>query len=210
MTIFFDCTYTRTQQGSVGITRVVRNLSKQLASRLASGEQLVLVVVVAGGDSFRLVFAGNEGWLADRFRSELRRCQAAGLDVGLLTSVSDEELAGLYSRCHCTVFCSFAEGFGLPILESLHFHRPVVVSDRGSMAEIAAHGGCVLVDPEDVESVAGGLRRLLVDSAFHEELTRQARAIRWCTWAEYADRIYGFALGEKSTREIESARERGP
>jgi alpha-1,2-rhamnosyltransferase len=52
MTIFLDCTYTRTQQGSVGITRVVRNLSRQLVAQLPPGE---LVLVVAGREGFKVV-----------------------------------------------------------------------------------------------------------------------------------------------------------
>ena len=52
MTIFLDCTYTRTQQGSVGITRVVRNLSRHLAALLPPGD---LVLVVAGREGFKVV-----------------------------------------------------------------------------------------------------------------------------------------------------------
>ncbi len=52
MTIFLDCTYTRTQQGSVGITRVVRNLSRQLAELLPTGD---LVLVVSGREGFKVV-----------------------------------------------------------------------------------------------------------------------------------------------------------
>ncbi len=58
MTIFLDCSYTRTQQGSVGITRAVRNLAQQLPEIMAAGEKLVLVV--AGSDGFRVVPAAAD------------------------------------------------------------------------------------------------------------------------------------------------------
>jgi glycosyltransferase involved in cell wall biosynthesis len=50
-------------------------------------------------------------------------------------------LRTLLRECDATVFISLAEGFGLPIVESLWHGKPCLCSNIGSMAEIAADGG---------------------------------------------------------------------
>ena len=47
------------------------------------------------------------------------------------------------------MFVSVHEGFGLPVVESLACGTPVVTTSYGSMGEIAAEGGCLVVDPTD-------------------------------------------------------------
>jgi len=146
------------------------------------------------GVRLRLVFLGGTGWLAGPFLRALAEERAAGLDVELLHDVDDATLAQHYARCRFSVFCSHAEGFGLPIVESLSRGRPVLTSDKGGMAEIALGGGCLLVDPSDVDAIAGGMRRLLTDDALHARLSAEAAARPLRRWADYARDIRDLAL----------------
>ena len=77
-------------------------------------------------------------------------------DVGWLGFVGDEELARLYRGARCLVYPSLYEGFGIPVAEALACGTPVVTSRESAMAEIA-QGKAVLVDPEDVDSIAAGI-----------------------------------------------------
>lgn len=70
--------------------------------------------------------------------------------------VSNNDLASLYSAANALVYPSLYEGFGLPILQAFASETPVVTSNSGSMAEIAGKGA-VLVDPQDVNSIAEGI-----------------------------------------------------
>jgi glycosyltransferase involved in cell wall biosynthesis len=83
-------------------------------------------------------------------------------DVGVDTVgfVDDDELARLYRGAQCLVYPSLYEGFGLPVLEAMACGTPVVTSATGATAELAGRAG-VLVDPLDVESIAGGIRAAL-------------------------------------------------
>ena len=49
---------------------------------------------------------------------------------------------------------------------------PVITSNVSSLPEVAGDAA-VLVDPYDIESIAGGLRRVLGDPAFAAELRRR-------------------------------------
>jgi alpha-1,3-rhamnosyl/mannosyltransferase len=76
--------------------------------------------------------------------------------VGWLGRVDDDELARLYRGARCLVYPSLYEGFGIPVAEALACGTPVVTSRDSAMAEIA-QGKAVLVDPEDVASIAAGI-----------------------------------------------------
>lgn len=74
--------------------------------------------------------------------------------------MSDENVAGLLTRSAALLFCSHAEGFGLPILEAVACGCPVVASDIPVMREVGKTG-CVFVDPHSVEDMASGIDRAI-------------------------------------------------
>jgi glycosyltransferase involved in cell wall biosynthesis len=89
--------------------------------------------------------------------------------VLLLDHLPARDLAALYRGARTLVFPSLAEGFGLPVAEAMACGAPVVTSDRSSMPEVAG-GGAVLVDPEDVSSIADGIERVLSDQSLRRDL----------------------------------------
>ncbi len=80
----------------------------------------------SGGDLPLLVFAGGGAW-----RPEEQRCIAAhGLEHAVLQlPASDSVLAWLYRQAEAVLVPSLAEGFSLPLIESLACDTPVVASD---------------------------------------------------------------------------------
>jgi glycosyltransferase involved in cell wall biosynthesis len=69
--------------------------------------------------------------------------QRYGLDsrVSVLTGIGDAELARMYRGAKALVIPSLSEGFGLPALEALRSHCPVVYyAGCGSLAEICGPG----------------------------------------------------------------------
>jgi glycosyltransferase involved in cell wall biosynthesis len=86
--------------------------------------------------------------------------------------MTDENAAELLTRSAALLFCSHAEGFGLPILEAVACGCPVVASDIAVMREVGKTG-CVFVDPNSAEDMAGGIDRataLAVDEAARQAL----------------------------------------
>jgi glycosyltransferase involved in cell wall biosynthesis len=80
--------------------------------------------------------------------------------IGWLGRVGDDELAQLYRGARCLVYPSLYEGFGIPVAEALACGTPVVTSRDSAMVEVA-QGKAVLVDPEDVASIAAGIEQAL-------------------------------------------------
>lgn len=74
------------------------------------------------------------------------------------------------------VFPSYAESFGLAPVEAMAVGCPVIFSRRTSGPEVVQDGeDGLLVDPENPESIAGAITRLLEDDALAERLSRKGR-----------------------------------
>jgi glycosyltransferase involved in cell wall biosynthesis len=96
--------------------------------------------------------------------------------------VSDEHLPSLYSGAVALIYPSLYEGFGLPPLESMACGVPVVTSNGSSLPEVVGEEA-VLVDPKDVDSIAGGILRVTSQQsdprAWRERVRRQAGKFSW-------------------------------
>ncbi len=100
------------------------------------------------GDRPSLVIVGQRGFGSDDLLWQISHDPAVKDSVFVLHGVSDEELAWLYRNCCFTCYPSFAEGWGLPISESLAYGKICVTSNTTSMPE-ASQGLCIELDPID-------------------------------------------------------------
>lgn len=98
--------------------------------------------------------------------SDDERCALAAL--GLLeqtyaVSGPDAVLASLYRHAKALVYPSVYEGFGFPLLEAMSLGCPVVCSAAGPMPEVVGTTA-LFFDPQDVDSMATSIDRILHDS----------------------------------------------
>lgn len=108
------------------------------------------------------------------------REQFAGLDlaaVDFLPRVTDGQLVTLYRGATGVVATSIEEGFGLPLIEGFAFDAPVISSTRPPMAEIAGDAA-LLVDPLQVDQIAGAIHTLMTEPACRTELVTRGRVRR--------------------------------
>ena len=179
---------------SVGTLEVRKNQRRILRA---------IIAAQARGYQFKGVFAGNPGWLNEAFEEEVAHFQERGYRVEVRHSVSEAELRRLYGQARITLFCSLAEGFGLPIVESVVKGIPCITSDRGCMKEIAESlGGCRLVNPESEDEIANAIVELFQDRPKYERLKEAARRATWPTWRDYACHLYDFSMRDNSSKPL--------
>jgi glycosyltransferase involved in cell wall biosynthesis len=142
--------------------------------------------------SFELLFLGWSGWLSDDFDDLVNRLTSAGRPITVRKRISEEQLWAAYGLARFTVFPSLLEGYGLPIAESLASGTPVITSNYGSMAEVAEVGGCVLVDPRNVDELERAMALLLESDAELQRLRDEAARRDTGTWDLYASRLWTF------------------
>lgn len=130
----------------------------------------------------KLVFVGKLGWEIDPLRAYVEQSGCEGRWLSILNEVSDADLALLYQNCLMTIYPSLAEGWGLPIGESLAHGKPCVASNGTSLPEV---GGALVryVDPLDIEGGYHVIRALLED---RQQIVRWSERIR----AEFVPRSW--------------------
>lgn len=145
----------------------------------------------------QLVIAGGEGFDSGAALQAIEQSPVKD-SIIRLGYVSDEEMARLYGSAVASVYPSLYEGFGLPILEAMGAGCPVVTSDRGAMLETAGDAALV-ADPDDVDSIAGQIIRLLEDSSLRASFVvaglGRAAYFSWKRCAEGTAGVYAEVAG---------------
>ena len=139
------------------------------------------------GHNFELRLIGHvNGETGGVALARVRALQAAGRPLHYDGPAADEAIARAYRACAFSVYPSIAEGFGLPVIESLISGRPCICSARGAVGESASGGGCITLDAVDPSSLVGAMERLLISPAELAALSLAARGRSFKTWSDYA------------------------
>ncbi len=106
--------------------------------------------------------------------------------VHLIGKVTDNELAALYKNASIFVFLSYYEGFGLPILEAFSYKIPVLASNKTSLPEVAGDGA-LLVDPLSLDKIKKGIRKILRDDKYRQDLVKKSqKVLKQFSWEKSA------------------------
>jgi glycosyltransferase involved in cell wall biosynthesis len=151
-----------------------------------------LISAVARVEGLALVLTGAPSPRLDALREHARREGVELLHVGYV-----DDVARLYRGARALVFPSLAEGWGAPVVEAMACGCPVAASLSGAVPE-AAGGAALPFAPEDVDAMAGAIRRIAEDDGLREELrARGLERAAELTWAAAAARhaeVYADAL----------------
>jgi glycosyltransferase involved in cell wall biosynthesis len=157
--------------------------------------RLVEAVGRLGRPGLQLALVGPDGWadpVADA--PHVRR-------IGFVDAAT---LDALYGSADVVCYPSLREGFGLPVLEAMAQGAPVVTSAGTATAEVAGDAA-VLVDPLDVDAIAGGIAAVLDDPARAAALRAagpaRAATYTWERTARAMAEAYRAALGPGEQRE---------
>lgn len=118
-------------------------------------------------------------------------------DTDFTVKPTVEELRRAYSTCDAWLFGAREEGFGLPILEAMACHTPVIGTPAGAAPELLAGGAGVLVPPEDPDAMARAIVDMCrMDNAAWRQLSEAAyaRAAQY-SWEPVSSK-FEAALGE--------------
>lgn len=117
--------------------------------------------------------------------ARIHALQAAGRPLRYDGPVTDDEIDRAYAACAFSVYPSIAEGFGLPVIESLTHGKPCICSAHGALGESARGGGCLALASVDAAALAAAIARLLESPAELADLSAAARARTFRSWADY-------------------------
>ena len=139
-----------------------------------------------------LVIVGQRGFGSDDLLWQISRDPSIGDRILVLHGISDEELGWLYQNCSFTLYPSFAEGWGLPISESLAYGKICIAANTTSMPE-ASQSLCIQLDPIDAVGWHNTIASLVErPNTIKDYEGRIAAQYRPRTWAETAVDVAGL------------------
>jgi len=150
----------------------------------------------------KFVIVGS-GYMKDQLASIVK---SMGLEHKVMFTgfLDEEKLTRLQTCADVSVVPSLFEPFGIVALEAMAAKSAVVVSDTGGLSEIVDHDSTgVKVYPNNTESLAWGITKVLLDEKFRAQISRNGyRKIReeydWGKIAKETKKVYEGVLGEYS------------
>lgn len=133
-----------------------KNLPRIVKASIEAQIPLVIVGKTIAEKSIDLTNAWNKDLL------KAKELIATSEIIHPLGFVNEEELVTLYNVAEFLLMPSLYEGFGLPVLEAMQSGCPVIVSNEGSLQEVAGKAG-MYVDPYNTESIISAMKMLFSD-----------------------------------------------
>lgn len=125
----------------------------------------------------RLVILGRRGWENEAVFRMLDRSGGFGGLVDERGAVGDGVVASVLSGARALLFPSFAEGYGIPLVEALSLGVPAICSDIPALVEVGAGV------PDHLHPLDGtAWRRAVLDYASDRSPTRAAQITRLQSW----------------------------
>ena len=128
------------------------------------------------GLPIHLTIIGRRRELPGEWFTALRAAKRAGVRVEIISDADDGTVKGTMTASVATVFASWAEGYGLPVLESLDCGVPVIASEVPPITGFARFGGITFVSPHDPASLADQMAALVHEPGYRERLSASIKA----------------------------------
>ena len=107
--------------------------------------------------------------------------------------LSAEDLHKVTASALASVYVSYFEGFGIPILEAFKCGTPVITSNITSMPEVA-DDAAMLVDPYSEASIAEGMNEMLDENVREALIEKGCRRAMDFSWDKAAEGIWNCII----------------
>ncbi|MCK5176795.1 MAG: glycosyltransferase family 4 protein [Candidatus Aenigmarchaeota archaeon] len=99
------------------------------------------------------------------------------LNVNFLGFLSGKKLEEEYKNCIATILpCDWFETFGLTIVESYAYGKPVIASKIGAIPELVEnYSNGIVFQPGNIDELAASINKLYVDRSFAVEMGKKNR-----------------------------------
>ena len=140
------------------------------------------------GSDVKLLIVGEKRWWTEPIQKAYESMVHKD-DVVFVGHLQIDELQRVTAAALASVYVSYFEGFGIPIVEAYKCDVPVITSNVTSMPEVAGDAA-LLVDPFNIESIASALE-LVMDENVRNSLIEKGRIRRNdFSWDKAAEQWY--------------------
>lgn len=131
-----------------------------------------------------LCIVGRVGWKCEELMERVGNSQSFGERLFHFTDLNDDELEYCYNKSKAVIFPSIAEGFGLPLVEAMHYGKPVFASDILVFREVGKDYP-IYFDLNDCRSLS-----FLIQNFENCQLTKKFEPQKCLSWDESIDDLF--------------------
>jgi glycosyltransferase involved in cell wall biosynthesis len=145
------------------------------------------------GHQLQLTLAGGGSGRAQQLLDEaIRRHDSEQLFVKCIGFVPPDSLPSVLHDADLFIFASSCENMPNTLVEAMAAGLPIACSDRGPMPEVIADAG-VLFDPEDPDSIASAVERLIFEPQLRSRCAVRAEELaQRYSWSRCGAETWGF------------------
>lgn len=134
-------------------------------------------------------------------------------DVVVSEGVSDADLPSIYRYARAFIYCSWAEGFGMPLLEAMASGVPVISAANTALTEVCANAS-LSIDPGNPDEIAAAVVALDRKPELRESLVgcglQRVKEFTWERSAETVRSVYLRTFGLEEDAPIERGVAKAP
>jgi glycosyltransferase involved in cell wall biosynthesis len=149
-------------------------------------------LAAAGAKTPKLVCVGGRGWSSAQTLDVFEQSAKLSSHVRSVSGLPSPDLRLLLANARALLAPSFAEGYGIPLVEAFEVGAPVICSDIPVFREVTQNCATFL-SPLDGAGWRSAIRQFARDdSLVRDEAKRRARAFKAPSWIEYFVGVESF------------------
>lgn len=136
---------------------------------------------------YHIILAGYMGWNMEEFARQLYEHPDYGRGIWHFDGLEDAAIDYLYQHARFLAFCSYTEGFGLPLLESVQRGTPVIAADIPVSREVAGEY-CSWFKQDDAADLCRAVMEY-EDEQKYQEKKNSLKAYRPVSWEQCCEQL---------------------
>lgn len=138
---------------------------------------------------FRLIVVGKKFWDYPEMNDAYDSMKFKN-EVIFTGRLEQNDLSALTASAFASLYVSYYEGFGIPIIEAMKSGTPVIYAQATALPEVAGEAG-IGVDPFSTDEIASAMLKLTKDMNFRQDQIEQGllRA-EFFSWEKSAEQLW--------------------
>lgn len=144
---------------------------------------------------YNIVFAGYMGWNMEDFEATLKAHADYNKRIFHLTGQNDLSITYLYQHARFLAFCSYTEGFGLPLIEGIMRGTPVIAADIPVSREVAGEY-CIWFPQDDAAALCNIVRYFEENREEYLQRKKELQKFQYTTWEQCGRMMQEVVMGK--------------
>lgn len=140
---------------------------------------------------YHIIFAGYLGWNMEEFAEKLHAHPDFGTKIHHFEGLNDDAISYLYQHAKFLAFCSYTEGFGLPIIEAIQRGTPVLAANVPVLREVGGEY-CVWFEQDNAEGLIEKIKEYTADENSYREKRAGISNYRVTSWEETVAQVRSY------------------